>query len=58
MPSDDQDDRPRSNSPAAKRRRRLRRLGSEASLYIVRGAASAVGGFLVTWATVWVQNRA
>lgn len=60
MPNDDRtDDSPRSKSPAATRqlRRRLRRLGSEAGLYLVRGAATAVGGFVVAWATIWVQNR-
>jgi hypothetical protein len=51
-------------SPAPKRRPsetrfrgQLRNLGSEAGLYLVRGAATAAGGFVVTWATVWVQSR-
>lgn len=66
MPDDDRDgDSPRSKPSLAPKRQpsegrgrgRLRRLGSEAGLYLIRGAATAVGGFVVTWATVWVQSR-
>ncbi len=38
-------------------RGRIRNLGSEAGLYLVRGAATAAGGLVVTWAAVRVQNR-
>lgn len=38
-------------------RRRLQRLRYEAGLYLVRGAATAVGGTLVTYTAFWIQAR-
>lgn len=37
--------------------RRLRRLRNEAGVYLVRGAATTVGGILVTYGAFWIQTR-
>ncbi|MEV3852641.1 hypothetical protein AB0J30_38620 [Streptomyces microflavus] len=37
--------------------RRLRRLRNEAGVYLVRGAATTVGGILVTYSAFWIQTR-
>lgn len=38
-------------------RRRFRRICKEAGLFVLRGAATAVGGAAVTYGVIWVQSR-
>lgn len=37
--------------------RRLRRLRNEAGVHLVRGAATAVGGIVMTYSALWIQTR-
>jgi hypothetical protein len=44
--------------PARSRwRRRLQRAGVEAGISLIRGAATAAGGTLVTLMAFWIQSR-
>ncbi|MFB6656357.1 hypothetical protein ACFCZ4_00020 [Streptomyces microflavus] len=47
--------------PSAARRRRwarrLRRTRDEVGIYLVRGAATAAGGAVVTYGIIWLQIR-
>ncbi|RPK71320.1 hypothetical protein EES45_34780 [Streptomyces sp. ADI97-07] len=43
--------------PRRRWRHRLRRLRNEAGVYLVRGAATTVGGILVTYSAFWIQTR-
>ncbi|MGW2052240.1 hypothetical protein ACWCPF_45135 [Streptomyces sp. NPDC001858] len=36
---------------------RARRLRNEAGLYLLRGAATAVGGAVVAYGGLWIQSR-
>lgn len=36
---------------------RARRIRNEAGLYLLRGAATAVGGAIVAYGGVWLQSR-
>ncbi|MEU5403900.1 hypothetical protein ABZ348_31980 [Streptomyces sp. NPDC005963] len=36
---------------------RARRVRNEAGLYLIRGAATAVGGAIVAYGTVWLHAR-
>ncbi|GAA2970048.1 hypothetical protein [Streptomyces enissocaesilis] len=38
-------------------RRRAQRARREVGLYVVRGAATAVGGAVVTYGFLWAQTR-
>lgn len=37
--------------------KRIRRIRNEASLHLLRGAATAVGGAVVAYGGLWVQSR-
>jgi hypothetical protein len=41
----------------ARWRQRAQRARREASLYMMRGAATAVGGAVVTYGCLWAQTR-
>ncbi|MGY3206330.1 hypothetical protein ACVW19_006927 [Streptomyces sp. TE5632] len=36
---------------------RARRVRNEAGLYLIRGAATAVGGAIVTYSSIWLHTR-
>jgi len=36
---------------------RARRVRNEASLYLIRGAATAAGGAVVAYGGIWLQGR-
>ncbi|MFD7186128.1 hypothetical protein ACFRAI_43210 [Streptomyces sp. NPDC056637] len=49
--------RRRKRDRKSQRSRWLDRLRREASLSLVRGAATAAGGVVVTYSCLWVQSR-
>ncbi|MFF4088839.1 hypothetical protein ACFYY9_18390 [Streptomyces nigra] len=50
---------PPQEHPTARARwaRRARRMRNEAGLYLIRGAATAVGGAIVTYSSIWLHTR-
>jgi hypothetical protein len=42
---------------ASSRARWVRRVRNEAGLYLLRGAATAVGGAVVAYVGVWIHTR-
>jgi hypothetical protein len=48
---------PPEEPPRGRWGRRVRRLRNEAALYLVRGAATAVGGAFVSLGLLWTQSR-
>ncbi|MFI1869197.1 hypothetical protein [Streptomyces jumonjinensis] len=48
---------PRTPSAGSRLAARARRVRNEAGLYLLRGAATAVGGAIVAYGTVWLQAR-
>ncbi|MFF4787798.1 hypothetical protein ACFY3E_41600 [Streptomyces griseorubiginosus] len=48
---------PHSTSSMARWARRVRRVRNEAGLYLLRGAATAVGGAIVAYGGVWLHAR-
>ncbi len=49
---------PSSEGRRSRWQRRLQRLRNEAGLYLVRGAATAAGGVVVSYGWVWIQSKA
>ncbi|MFF5147824.1 hypothetical protein ACFY6U_50350 [Streptomyces sp. NPDC013157] len=48
---------PHGTSSMARWEGRVRRVRNEAGLYLLRGAATAVGGAIVAYAGVWLHAR-
>ncbi|MEV5049333.1 hypothetical protein AB0N20_33285 [Streptomyces griseoincarnatus] len=48
---------PHGTSSMARWARRVRRVRNEAGLYLLRGAATAVGGAIVAYGGVWLHAR-
>ncbi|WP_371553286.1 hypothetical protein OG266_44400 [Streptomyces sp. NBC_00554] len=48
---------PKAETLAARSAHRAKQLRNEAGLYLLRGAATAVGGAVVAYGVVWVQAR-
>ncbi|MFE0776422.1 hypothetical protein [Streptomyces sp. NPDC058861] len=48
---------PDGESPRTQWAKRARRLRNEAGLHLIRGAATAVGGAVVAYGSLWIQSR-
>ena len=46
---------PKEQHRGSKRKRRARRLRDEAGLYLIRGAATALGTATVTFSIIWIR---
>lgn len=49
---------PKDRPTRSRWKERFRRAGAEAGISLIRGAATAAGGALITVMVVWVQARA
>ncbi|MFI1018157.1 hypothetical protein [Streptomyces sp. NPDC020965] len=48
---------PRAPHPPGRWTARARRVRNEAGLYLLRGAATAIGSTIVAYGTLWIQAR-
>lgn len=53
----DPDPKPPNLSSTSRWAARARRVRNEAGLYLIRGAATAVGGAIVTYSGIWLHTR-